>query len=291
MAADLAVRPHGGALAHGEIAPDQLDLIKRTIAVGASSDELALFLYQAKRTGLDPLARQIHFVKRGGKGAVQVGIDGYRLIADRTGQYAGNDDAEYGPGDPPDWARVTVWKLVQGQRCPFTATARWAEYVPDEKQNFMWKKLPHLMIAKVAESLALRKAFPAELSGVYTDAEMDQAGAVDPPPATRPQSGEWPRPIASRVARLTAEPVDDPVPAGIVADTNRMRGNTADAPPAAGAKQTPRQWYAATAPRARELGIKAPELTDDAPDDYVLTTCQWLKDELRLLREHEARTA
>ncbi len=104
-----------------------------------------------------------------------------------------------------------------------------------------------------------------------------------PPNAAPP--GAWPR-------QQAAAPTDDvnTIPAGIVADTNRMQGKpAATATPAA--KQTPRQWYAAAAPEARKKGIKAPDLTDDAPDDYVLTTCQWLKDELRMLREHEARTA
>lgn len=207
MATDLVHRQQTG-LVPEHIGAEQLDLIKRTVANGATNDELTLFLYQARRTGLDPLARQIHFVKRGGKGVTQVGIDGYRLIADRTGQYAGNDDPEYGPGEPPEWARVTVWKLVQGVRCPFTATARWTEYFPGEQQGFMWKKLPRLMIGKVAESLALRKAFPAELSGVYTDVEMDQAGTAD---AAR-QVEDVPVEIAADTRRL-APPQDEPHPA------------------------------------------------------------------------------
>lgn len=161
---------------------EQVELIKASVARGASDLELKLFLYQCQRTGLDPLSRQIHFVKRGDQGTIQTGIDGYRVMAERTRECAGIDDAkfEYVEGDPakyPLLATVTVYRLVQGQKCSFTATARWSEYFPsNEKQQFFWKKMPCGQLAKCAEALALRKAFPAELSGVYTHEEMQQAG-------------------------------------------------------------------------------------------------------------------
>jgi phage recombination protein Bet len=153
----------------------KIDLIKKTVAQGASDLELELFLHQCRRTGLDPLARQIYWVKRGSGGTIQTGIDGYRLIAARTGDYAGNDDAafEHDAAGMPVKATVTVWRFVHGQRCAFTATARMTEYRQDKSQT--WQQMPHVMLAKCAEALALRKAFPAELSGLYTDAEMDQA--------------------------------------------------------------------------------------------------------------------
>jgi phage recombination protein Bet len=163
----------------------KLDLIKKTVANGATNDELDLFLYHAKRSGLDPLARQIYFVKRKGRGTIQVGIDGLRLVADRTGQYAGNDDAEF-TGETergyPAKAKVTVYKMVQGQRCAFSATARWDEYYPGDEQGFQWRKMPHVMLAKCAEALALRKAFPADLSGLYVHEEMEQADRPAPAP-------------------------------------------------------------------------------------------------------------
>jgi phage recombination protein Bet len=158
----------------------KVDLIRRTVAAGATADELELFFHQARRSGLDPLAKQIYFVKRQGKGVVQVGIDGLRLIADRTGAYAGSDDSVFtAPNDRgfPNSATITVWKMVGGQRCPFAATARWDEYFPGDAQGFQWKRMPHTMLAKCAEALALRKGFPADLSGLYIHEEMDQAGA------------------------------------------------------------------------------------------------------------------
>lgn len=167
--------------------PDQVDLIKRTVAKDCTNDEFKLFLYQAARTGLDPLAKQIYAVKRGGRMTIQTGIDGFRLTADRTGKLAGSDDAVFtGKPKQPDFAAsVTVYKIIKGVRCPFSATARWAEYYPGDAQGAMWNKMPCTMLAKCAEALALRKAFPADLSGVYTKEEMDQAEVVDAPPVAR----------------------------------------------------------------------------------------------------------
>lgn len=167
----------------------KLDLIRRTVASGATNDELELFFHQARRAGLDPLAKQIYFVKRKGKGVIQVGIDGLRLIADRTGIYAGNDDAEFiGTSEQgyPAKARVTVYKMVQGQRCAFSATARWDEYYPGDDQGFQWRKMPHAMLGKCAEALALRKAFPAHMSGLYVHEEMEQADLRAPEPLEGP---------------------------------------------------------------------------------------------------------
>ena len=160
---------------------DKIELIKRTVAKGATDDELELFLHQCKRMGLDPLAKQIYFRKSRSKNGDQMtiitGIDGYRLVADRTGLYAGSDDPVFDNEDSPKKATVTVYKMIGGQRCPFTATARWEQYYPGDTQGFMWRKMPHLMLGKCAEGLALRKAFPAELAGAYVKEEMDQAGA------------------------------------------------------------------------------------------------------------------
>lgn len=166
---------------------DQIRLIKSQICVGATEDELAMFLYHAQRTGLDPLSRQIYAVFRKDKlsgrkkMSIQTSIDGFRLIAQRTGQYQG----QVGPhwcgqdgiwvdvwtqGNPPAAARVGVWRV--GFKEPTFATCHWAEY---NQGTTMWGKLPTTMLAKCAEALALRRAFPQELSGVYTEDEMTPA--------------------------------------------------------------------------------------------------------------------
>lgn len=163
---------------------DEKGLIWRTKANGCPDDDFDLFLHMAQRCGLDPRANQLYIVKRGGKWTIQTGIDGFRLIADRTGKYAGSDDAEMigetECGKYPASAKVTVYKMVEGQRCPFSATARWSEYYPGPAAGGQWHKMPCVMLGKVAEALALRKAFPADLSGLYTDTEMDQAGQSSP---------------------------------------------------------------------------------------------------------------
>lgn len=165
-----------------DLRSEQVELIKRTMGKDLSDLELDLFLYQCRRTGLDPLSRQIYAVKRKGKLCIQTGIDGYQLIADRTDKYAGSDDATFDTETEkrPGKATVTVYKLVAGQRVPYTRSARWAEYFPGEGENgSMWRKMPFRMLAKCAEALALRAAFPQELSGIYTDEEMEQAGDAD----------------------------------------------------------------------------------------------------------------
>lgn len=184
------------AIQQSIIGEEQIKTLKDTIAKDATDAELQLFVAYCNRTGLDPLAGQIHFVKRGSggnaKASFQTSIDGFRSIADSSGEYEGQTEVEYGPmvtvkmyfrdkdyqkremqKQVPEWAKVGVYR--KGFREALYAKAYWDEYCPNFPNQTMWTKMPRVMLAKVAEALALRKAFPKQMAGVYTKEEMEQA--------------------------------------------------------------------------------------------------------------------
>lgn len=163
---------------------EQEQLIRDSFMNGATKQEAQMLMEVAKVRRLSPFLRQIHFVKRWDKekGAMvwssQVGIDGFRTIADRTGKYDGQDEAEFGPLNQngfPQWARVKVYRKDWAR--PSVGVAYWEEFVQTTKEGGvvrMWRTMPRVMLSKCAESIALRKAFPEDLSGLYTPEEMGQ---------------------------------------------------------------------------------------------------------------------
>lgn len=187
----------GEALTAPSVTSEQLDLVKKTVAAGATDAELKLYLYDCARHGVHPLDKLLHFTKRGGKYTPITSIDLMRIRAADTGDCLGITDPTF-TGDPkaPDFAAcVTVMRAVQGQVASFSATARWTEYCPSSGQDHMWQKMPHTMLGKCAEALALRKGFPKQLAGLYAREEMDQATAgtaaaptvvVEPLPESKP---------------------------------------------------------------------------------------------------------
>ena len=185
--------------AFGKLTRPQIELIKRTVAQDASDDELKLFITICHGAQLNPFLRQAHLIpfwdsKTGTtRRVIVIGIDGFRSIAESSGAYAGNDDAIFEGEDELEYigydkkshrvkhpvkATVSVYKVIGGQRYPFTASARWNEYYPGEKKGGQWHKMAFLMLGKSAEALALRKAFPKLLSGIYANEEMDQATQI-----------------------------------------------------------------------------------------------------------------
>lgn len=190
---------------------EQIDLISRTVCKDCTPDELQTFLHVCDATGLDPLLRQVHPVRRFDRDAnrevmsIQTGIDGYRLIADRTGKYAPGREPTFAYDDAGKLKAATAYvkkRTDDGTWHEVSATAFWDEYVGlkrDGKPTRFWATKPHIMLPKCAEALALRRAFPAELAGLYTHEEMEQANNPDDTPAPKRATRKLDGPTADDV--------------------------------------------------------------------------------------------
>lgn len=175
--------------------PVQVAALQHIGVATNSPADVAILFHQAKRTGLDPFKREIYMITRQGKPTIQTGIDGFYAIARRAAAADGvtfgipetywcGDDGVWRdvwlPSQPPAAAKVVV---TRGD-ARFTTVALTREYMAPGP---MWKKMPARMIAKCAEALAIRKAFPDVTSGLYTSEEMAQAGPGDQPQPQAPQ--------------------------------------------------------------------------------------------------------
>ncbi len=222
---------------------DQIALVKdqccRPKNREATDAEFGLFLHQCKTRRLDPLTRQIYAIFRNAKEGnnyvekmtIQTSIDGLRLTAQRTGEYRGQvgpfwcgEDGEWKDvwtmNVPPVAAKVGV--LREGFREPvwgvarFDQYAQWYERQGKQYPSGQWAKMPDTMTAKCAEALALRKAFPDEMSGMYTGDEMQQADShhAEPENGRDEEPPEEPRrKLPARPAWTTdGKPADQPSP-------------------------------------------------------------------------------
>lgn len=191
----------------------QIDTLKDLIAKDCTDQELSLFAKVCKMRGLNPFSRQIYAVQVGDKMTIQVGIDGLRLIAQRSGEYEGQTAPQWCGEDgvwvdvwlkdeAPAAARVGVYR--KGFREPVWGIATYSSYCStfyhkksgENRPTATWKRMPEVMLAKCAEALALRKAFPQETEGLYTPEEMEQATnpvQQDSRPVHDPDVGQLPK--------------------------------------------------------------------------------------------------
>lgn len=182
-------------------------IVREAFASGATDAEFNVLWAGARSRGLDPVRKQIHFVKRYDNAkncevwSSQVSIDGFRAIAQSTGLYDGQDEPEYTFHADGGILSVKIKAYRKDVSRAFVGIAEWSEFVQlkrDNKPIYMWTKMPRHMLAKCAEALALRKAFPEQLAGLYTPDEMGHdvdevrgksAAFIDAEPAS-------PRPVA-----------------------------------------------------------------------------------------------
>jgi len=222
----------GKALAFSQ---EGLDLLRSHLAKDASTQEFSLFVMVCEATGLNPFAKQIYAIKRGNRMTIQTGIDGLRLIAQRSGDYAGQvgpfwcgPDGEWldvwTEDEPPFAAKVGV--LRRNFTEPLWSVARWKTYAQyfNGKLSDTWASMPDLMIAKCAEALALRRAFPQELSGLYAEEEMqhlDTRRTVRRPAAIAAAAHEERAPVEGEVVAETEPPLTADVPAAPAAPASK----------------------------------------------------------------------
>lgn len=194
-----------------KFSPQMRTIILDTCCSGATREESEELIAIAEARGLNPIAGECYFVKRWDNAkrrevwAVQASIDAMRIKAEESGLYAGQDEPEfeYDAKGAITLARVRVYRKDWPR--PMVGVARFSEYVQTTKEGAptkFWKNMPHNQLAKCAEALALRKAFPKRFARIYTPDEMAQA-ANDATPAHDPQTGEV-RETAPKPAQVEA---------------------------------------------------------------------------------------
>ncbi len=218
------------AIVKQQVAPlefnaEQKQMILQSFLNGASAQEAAVLMELARVRRLNPITKQIHFVKRSqGFGekktevwAAQVGIDGFRAIAERTGLYDGQDEPEFEYDEKKQLklCRVKVYRRDWSR--PSVGVAHFSEYVQttrdyktqEVRPNKMWSEKPHIMLAKCAEALAFRKAFPEDTSGLYAPEEMPEPSERDvSPPAQVVETGTRTAKLKQQLAARTATIID-----------------------------------------------------------------------------------
>jgi phage recombination protein Bet len=258
-------QPRALALADDELIP----VLRSSLYPGAKDESIKLVIGYCRAAGLDPMQKPVHLVpmnvkKVGGgrddyewRDVVMPGIGLYRVQAARTGQLAGIDEPVFGPllskyeVEFPEWCKVTVYRMIGGQRVPFTACEFWLENYATAKReslapNAMWKKRPRGQLAKCAEAQALRKAFPELGTQPTADETIIETGdAFEAAPAASTQQFT----VGRKSAAGPQPPAAAPVPSGVV----DVEPKAAPAPsPAAAASEPAAGAPAAPAAHASE---------------------------------------
>jgi phage recombination protein Bet len=243
---------------------EQEQLIRDSFANGASNQEFQVLMAVAKARRLNPLLKQIHFVDRWDRQknrkvwSTQVSIDGLRAIAERTGRYDGQDEPvyEYDSKGGLERAKVRVYRRDWNR--PAVGVALFAEYAQTTKEGGLtsfWREKPHVMLAKCAEALAIRKAFPEDTAGLYVPEEMQDSPAVE-----------------------RRAPLSPHIDAGESADAAPREGTNFDTHEAHLLDIERRidvaETFADTIPLRRELGSKA------KPDSVILRNMQAERDRM-----------
>lgn len=252
-----------------------------------SADAVALALSYCKARRLDPFKRPVHIVPmwnsqlRQEVETVWPGISEIRTTASRTGQYAGSDPAMFGDevtkeftgatnkGERlsatvtfPAWCRVTVYRMIEGQRVPFPGPrVVWTETFSQAKgtavPNARWCRAPYQMIEKCAEAAALRKAFPEELAGELTAEEMEGKRVDEPSEAPHKVAVEHEPPIdgTDDAQRQNGGPASD---GGSPSEGPAAAGDTPEREPQSATASAP-------APATSNPAAKTPPAPDKIP--------------------------
>lgn len=232
---------------------EQSQMIRDSFLAGVSESKAKVLIEVARARGLNPILGQIHYVRRKSKEgetiSYQVGIDGLRLIAERSGKYDGQDEPEFefNAAGHPVACKVRVYRKDWSR--PAVGVAHWSEYVQrkyDESVTAMWATKPRLMLAKCAEALALRKAFPNDMGGLYTAEEMAAEAHAEPaqPSSTQAALPAQNERIKAAVARVA--------PKAEAVDAIFTESKTIDVPPPVSAPKSLKEQVLAKAQAQRE---------------------------------------
>lgn len=173
-----------------------MSALRNSVFPGASDESIYMAAQYCAARKLDIFKKPIHIVplsirdsvtgKYETRDVIMPGIYELRTTAFRTGEMAGIDEPVFGEEkkihgiNAPEWCKITVYRIIAGQRYAFTHTEFFEEAAATKNNgelNSMWTKRPRGQLAKCAEAGALRKAFPDEMGGLMTSDEVSEIDA------------------------------------------------------------------------------------------------------------------